>query len=111
MAARGHYHSGAREHLQRLRQALARGGWAVREDEIKGIAKVLFDSANQQPGQPAILKGRNVRKTGALFSIASLPYCKCASLSFAPNKWRNVDMVKDRQLVGTSWNVRHTFKG
>ena len=47
-------------------------GRQFREDEIKAIAKVLFDFVRtSQPGQHAMLKGREREgKTGALFSIA-----------------------------------------
>ena len=42
------------------------------ENEIKAIARILFDfKQNRRPGQHAMLKGREREgKTGALFSIA-----------------------------------------
>ena len=80
-------------------------GRQFREDEIKGIAKVLFDfKRTRQPGQPAILKGREREgKTGALFSIAlaALIMQMRVVILCAPNKVAPiVDMVKKIRAAG-----------
>ena len=74
------------------------------EDEIKGIAKVLFDfKRTRQPGQPAILKGREREgKTGALFSIAlaAIILRMRVVILCAPNKVAPVvDMVKKSEQL------------
>ena len=91
-------------------------GRQSREDEIKAIAKVLFDfKRTRQPGQHAMLKGREREgKTGALFSIAlaALIMRMRVVILCAPNKVAPVvDMVKKIRAAGfgTSWNVRHTL--
>ena len=91
-------------------------GQQFREDEIKGIAKVLFDfKRTRQPGQPAILKGREREgKTGALFSIAlaAIILRMRVVILCAPNKVAPVvDMVKKIRAAGFGkyWNVRHTL--
>ena len=91
-------------------------GRRFRENEIKAIAKVLFDfKRTREPGQQAILKGREREgKTGALMSIAlaALIMRMRVVILCAPNKVAPVvDMVKKIRAAGfgTSWNVRHTL--
>mmetsp|Transcript_2657 Transcript_2657/g.10809 ORF Transcript_2657/g.10809 Transcript_2657/m.10809 type:complete len:944 (-) Transcript_2657:1780-4611(-) len=91
-------------------------GRRSREDEIKGIAKVLFDfKQNRRPGQHAMLKGREREgKTGALFSIAlaAIILRMRVVILCAPNKVAPVvDMVKKIRAAGFGkyWNVRHTL--
>ena len=91
-------------------------GRRFRENEVKAIARILFDfKRNRHPGQHAMLKGREREgKTGALFSIAlaAIILRMRVVILCAPNKVAPVvDMVKKIRAAGfhMSWNVRHTL--
>ena len=91
-------------------------GRRFQENEIKAIARILFDfKETRQPGQHAMLKGREREgKTGALFSIAlaAIILRMRVVILCAPNKVAPVvDMVKKIRAAGFGkyWNVRHTL--
>ena len=91
-------------------------GRRFRENEVKAIARILFDfKRNRHPGQHAMLKGREREgKTGALFSIAlaAIILRMRVVILCAPNKVAPVvDMVKKIRAAGFGkyWNVRHTL--
>ena len=91
-------------------------GRRFQENEIKAIARILFDfKETKQPGQHAMLKGREREgKTGALFSIAlaAIILRMRVVILCAPNKVAPVvDMVKKIRAAGFGkyWNVRHTL--
>ena len=91
-------------------------GRRFQENEIKAIARILFDfKQNRRPGQHAMLKGREREgKTGALFSIAlaAIILRMRVVILCAPNKVAPVvDMVKKIRAAGFGkyWNVRHTL--
>ena len=91
-------------------------GRQFQENEIKAIARILFDfKETRQPGQHALLKGREREgKTGALFSIAlaAIILRMRVVILCAPNKVAPVvDMVKKIRAAGFGkhWNVRHTL--
>ena len=91
-------------------------GRRFRENEVKAIARILFDfKRTRQPGQHAMLKGREREgKTGALFSIAlaAIILRMRVVILCAPNKVAPVvDMVQKIRAAGFGkyWNVRHTL--
>ena len=80
-------------------------GRRFRENEVKAIARILFDfKRTRQPGQHAMLKGREREgKTGALFSIAlaAIILRMRVVILCAPNKVAPVvDMVQKIRAAG-----------
>ena len=92
-------------------------GTVSRRQEMTEIGKILFDfkSRGGEPGQPAMLKGREREgKTVALFSItlAALLLDMRVVILCAPNKVAPVvDMVKKLERAGFSqmFETRHTL--